>query len=119
MAKKVILVDDLDGNEAAETIRFGLDGEDFEIDLSEEHAASLRDALALWVAHAHRAEDVAGSSRRTTRSATPSSAPRSGYAPIDRDQATAIRNWARAQGHDVSDRGRIPARIIDLYNESH
>ena len=111
MAQKVqvLLVDDLDGGEAAETVSFGLDGTSYEIDLSKRNADGLRDALAKYV----------GSARKTGRTSTRSGGGRSrsaGSAAIDRDQAAAIRAWAKKQGLKVSDRGRIPASIIEQYN---
>jgi len=112
VAKKVVLVDDLDGGDADETVAFGLDGENYEIDLSRKNATALRQALADYVSAARSAE----------RAPAPAAAPpssngsRTPYAPIDREQAAAIRTWARKKGHDVSDRGRIPARLVELYN---
>ena len=112
VAKKVVLVDDIDGGDADETVAFSLDGENYEIDLSRKNAAGLRQALDEYVSAARSAErapaaapaPVSGNGSRTP------------YAPIDREQAAAIRTWARKKGHDVSDRGRIPARLVELYN---
>ncbi|HVQ89416.1 MAG TPA: Lsr2 family protein [Mycobacteriales bacterium] len=111
MAQKVqvLLVDDLDGGEAAETVSFGLDGTSYEIDLSKTNADALRDSLAKYV----------GGARKIGRAAARATAGRSrasGSAAIDRDQAAAIRAWAKKQGLKVSDRGRIPANIIEQYN---
>ncbi|HEV7823355.1 MAG TPA: Lsr2 family protein [Mycobacteriales bacterium] len=110
MAQKVqvILVDDIDGGEATETVSFGLDGTSYEIDLSADNAATLRDSLAQWV----------GSARKAGRSSSrPASRGRSSAA-ADREQTQAIRAWARKQGHKVNDRGRIPADIVAAYNAS-
>jgi hypothetical protein len=107
---QVLLVDDLDGGEAAETVSFGLDGTSYEIDLSKRNADALRDALAKYVGGARkigRAAATRGSSRSSTSR---------GSVAIDRDQAAAIRSWAKKQGLKVSDRGRIPANIIEQYN---
>lgn len=111
MARKVqvLLVDDLDGGKADETISFALDGTAYEIDLSKKNATSLRNALSDYVGHA----------RKAGRARSGGAGRRGGKAPIDRDQAGAIRAWARKSGHDVSDRGRIPASIVDAYNEAH
>lgn len=113
MAQKVqvLLVDDLDGGSADETIPFAIDGTAYEIDLSKAHAAELRDALARYV----------GAARKVSRARSSAAAGRRGgaAAPIDREQAAAIRSWARREGHEVSDRGRIPATIIEAYNSAH
>lgn len=114
MAKKVVLVDDIDGGDADETVAFGLDGESYEIDLSRKNAAALRQALADYVSAARRSETQPAAPAAT---ATPNGV-RTPYAPIDREQAAAIRTWARKKGHEVSDRGRIPARLVELYNNA-
>ncbi|HEX6354508.1 Lsr2 family protein [Actinophytocola sp.] len=111
MAQKVTvsLVDDLDGSEAEETVEFGLDGAFYEIDLSEDNAERLRDALAEYVEHARRA----GGRKRTGR-APVGRAPRT--ASADREQNQAMREWARKQGMNISDRGRIPKEVAEAYN---
>ena len=100
MARKVqyLLVDDLDGGEAEETVSFALDGTSYEIDLSKQNAKALRDALATYVSSARRAGGRRGRSRGGRASDT-----------------AAIRDWARSQGMKISDRGRIPADIIEKY----
>lgn len=110
MAQKVMvtLVDDLDGSEAGETVEFGLDGAVYEIDLSGDNAERLRDALSEYVEHARR---QAGGRKRVARAGR---APRT--ASADREQNQAIREWARKQGMNVSDRGRIPKEVTDAYN---
>ncbi|EHR63491.1 histone-like nucleoid-structuring protein Lsr2 [Saccharomonospora cyanea] len=112
MAQKVLvsLVDDLDGSEADETVEFGLDGVSYEIDLSAENAEELRDALAQYVEHARRA---GGRKRSSSRSAVKAPA-RS--AAVDREQNQAIRAWARKNGYEVSDRGRIPSEVVEAYH---
>lgn len=110
MAQKVTvsLVDDLDGKKADETVEFALDGSSYQIDLSSQNAAGLRDALAAYVEAARRA----GAAKR--------GAVRSAKRPgdrIDREQNQAIREWARDQGMDVSGRGRIPSTVVDAYHE--
>lgn len=114
VAKKVVLVDDIDGGDADETVAFGLDGESYEIDLSRKNAAALRQTLADYVSAARRSEREPAA----PAAAVSSNGARSPYAPIDREQAAAIRTWARKKGHDVSDRGRIPARLVELYNNA-
>ncbi len=103
MAQKIqtLFVDDLDGSEAEGTVRFGLDGAEYEIDLSAEHAQALRDALATYVKAARRA---GGSTRRPNRAGHKASA--NGL------NTTEVREWAKAQGIDVKDRGRIPAELV-------
>lgn len=115
VAKKVVLVDDIDGGDADETVAFGLDGESYEIDLSRKNAAALRQALADYVSAARRSEKEPAVPAATASANGVRTAP---YAPIDREQAAAIRTWARKKGHDVSDRGRIPARLVELYNNA-
>lgn len=113
MAQKVLvsLVDDLDGTEAEETVEFGLDGVSYEIDLSAENAEELRDALAQYVEHARRA----GGRKRTPARANAKVAARS--ASVDREQNQAIRAWARKNGFEVSDRGRIPSEVVEAYHK--
>jgi hypothetical protein len=96
MAQKIqtLFIDDLDGSEAEGTVRFGLDGTDYEIDLNARHAQALRDALARYV---HAARRPARGARR----ASPSG--------VDR---TEVRQWARAHGIEVKDRGRVPAELV-------
>ena len=104
MAQKVqtLLVDDLDGGEAEATVRFGLDGTDYEIDLNAKHAEALRKALAPYVNGARRASG--GSQRRPGRSNRRASA--------DGLNKTEIREWARSQGIEVKDRGQVPAELV-------
>ncbi|MGC0249275.1 histone-like nucleoid-structuring protein Lsr2 [Pseudactinotalea sp. Z1748] len=101
---KVLLIDDIDGTDAAETISFGLDGVQYEIDLNETNAARLRDDLATWVGHARRS----GGRRKTGRSGTSRSS-----------DASKIRDWARENGFEVSDRGRVPAEVKEAYERAH
>lgn len=110
MAQKHIvqLIDDLDGNEAEETVTFALDGARYEIDLSAENAAKLRDTLAVYVANARRSS--AGRMAGTPRRGKP--------ARTDREQTAAIREWARRNGHKIGDKGRIPAHIVEAYHSS-
>lgn len=116
MAQKVLvsLVDDLDGSEAEETVDFGLDGVSYQIDLSGENAEELRDALAQYVEHARRA---GGRKRAGTKPAPKAAAARP--ATVDREQNQAIRAWARKNGFQVSDRGRIPSEVVDAYHRKN
>jgi hypothetical protein len=108
--REIRLIDDLDGQAADETVEFGVDGKNYEIDLSKDNAEKLRDSLAAFVSAARRA----GGGRR--RAASSSSARRPS---IDREQNQAIRDWARKRGMKVSDRGRIPADVLDAYHQEN
>ncbi|KAA2262320.1 Lsr2 family protein [Solihabitans fulvus] len=113
MAQKVTvtLVDDLDGSQAVETVEFGLDGVAYQIDLSDDNAGKLRGALADFVANARRA---GGRKRGAGR---PVAGAKARPASADREQNQAIRDWARKQGMKVSDRGRIPAEVLEAYHQ--
>lgn len=127
MAQKVnvVLVDDLDDSEASETVTFSLDGASYEIDLNEDNAAQLRDAFAPYVGAARRAGRApAASSRRTSsssataaRSAASPSRPAAGGS--DRERTQAMREWARSNGHQVSERGRLSGAVIAAYDAAH
>jgi hypothetical protein len=103
MAQKIqtLLIDDIDGGTAEGTVRFGLDGTEYEIDLNTEHAQALRDAVARYVKAGRR---VGGAARRPSRAGRRASA--SGL------NTTEVREWAKAQGIEVKDRGRIPAELV-------
>jgi Lsr2 len=103
VAQKIqtLYVDDIDGSDAEGTVRFALDGTEYEIDLSAEHAQALRDAVARYVKAARR---VGGAARRPNRGGRRASA--SGL------NTTEVREWAKAQGIEVKDRGRIPAELV-------
>jgi len=104
----VQLTDDIDGSAAAETVRFAVDGRTYEIDLSTEHAESLRDSLAQFVAAARRAGRVDASPRR-------------GQGRQGRPQggnSSAVRAWAKQNGVPVSPRGRVPQDVMAQYNSA-
>jgi hypothetical protein len=103
MAQKIqtLFIDDIDGSEAEGTVRFGLDGTEYEIDLNAEHAQALRDALARYVQAGRRA---GGSAPRPARAAR-----RVSGSGVD---STEVREWAKAQGIEVKDRGRVPAELV-------
>ncbi len=113
MAEKVTvtLIDDLDGGQADDTVEFGLDGKSYQIDLSNDNAEKLRDMLAGYVAAARKA------GRRRSGGAPGGGPVR--RAGVDREQNQAIREWARKRGMKVSDRGRIPAEVLDAYHQEH
>ncbi|MBC9822331.1 Lsr2 family protein [Terrabacter sp. MAHUQ-38] len=104
---EVVLIDDVDGGKAAETVTFALDGVSYEIDLSDKNARKLRDDLATWTGHARRAGSARTGSRRRAASAP------------KRADLGAVREWARANGHNVSDRGRISADVQAAYDKAH
>ncbi|WNV83490.1 Lsr2 family protein [Umezawaea sp. Da 62-37] len=118
MAQKVLvqLVDDLDGTagEDIETVQFGLDGVTYEIDLGQKNAAQLRDALADFVANARRTGGRAKRGNAVTSVGTKSSA-----AGHTKEQSRAIREWAKANGHELADRGRIPASVVEAFEAAH
>jgi hypothetical protein len=117
VAQKVLvqLVDDLDGSTPAdiETVTFSLDGVNYEIDLGPKNARKLRDGLTEFVSEARR---VGGRIKRGTaaKTAAAKTAP-----PANREQTKAIREWARNEGHALSTRGRIPAHIVEAFEEAH
>ena len=114
MAQKHIvqLIDDLDQGKADETVAFSVDWSAYEIDLSASNAAKLRDSLAPYVANARRA------GRGSAKATSPSSASTPRRARGDREQTHAVREWARKNGHQIGDKGRIPARILEAYNSA-
>lgn len=112
MAQKVEvqLIDDLEGGPADETVEFGLGGKRYEIDLKTDNVKKLYAFLDDYVGAARKASN----SRTKTRTGTATAA-----TPADRDRNQAIREWARGQGHDVADRGRIPSEVVDAYDTAH
>ncbi len=125
MAQKVqvILVDDVDGGEAAETVSFALDGVSYEIDVSEVNADKLRDALAPWVGHARRVAGRSSSGRARSSSSgggggRSRAASSSGGAAPKHDLSD-VRAWARENGYQVSDRGRVSSEVITAYEKAH
>ena len=109
--QEVRLVDDLDGSEADETVEFGFEGRNYEIDLSKDNAEKFRDALARFVGAARRTGGGGGTARRR-----PATAARP---TVDREQNQAIRTWARNQGMKVNERGRIPSEVLEAYHKAH
>lgn len=111
MASKTIveLLDDLDGSPAAETVRFGIDGKDLEIDLSAQHAGVLRDILSDYVAVGRKATSP-GSGGSKARAPKPGS---------NKEHLAAVRAWLRQQGHDVKDRGRISSDLMAQFDAAH
>jgi hypothetical protein len=96
---QVTVIDDIDGSDAAETVKFGLDGRYYEIDLTAGHAGELRGELEPFTRAARKLPASAYRKKRASR-----------------DDLPDIRAWARARGHKVSERGKIPARIVAEYD---
>lgn len=99
----VLMIDDVDGQEANETVTFGLDGVQYEIDLHATNASQLRADLKVWVDNGRRA-----GGRKTSRRAIGSTS--------SRDERAKIRDWAQKNGHSIGDRGRIAQPIVDAYH---
>jgi hypothetical protein len=111
MAQKVniILVDDLDGGSADENVKFGLDGANYEIDLSAANAAELRSSLERFVNAARKASGGRGAARAAAK------APAGGRS----NDSAQIRQWARDNGYTVNSRGRIQAEIQEAYQKAN
>ncbi|MFF7292024.1 Lsr2 family protein [Microbacterium sp. NPDC008134] len=109
MAKREItqLIDDVDGTEATTSIRFAVGGTNFEIDLNDANAEKFHEALKPWTDVARKAKKEGSSSARTSSKST------------GRRDLAAIRKWASDNGHAVSERGRIPANVIEAYDAAH
>ena len=109
MAQKIqtLFIDDIDGGAAEGTVRFALDGTDYEIDLNTKHSEELRSSLGKYVSHTRK---MGGSGRRAGRAAG-----RAGRGTGSALNTTEIRNWAREQGYDIKDRGRVPADLVAKY----
>ena len=103
----VILIDDMSGGEADETVEFGLDGISYEIDLSCGNSQELRNFLKPYIGKGRK---VASAARRPSRSRAAAS---------DEARNKEMRAWARAQGHKVNERGRVPADIVAKYESAN
>ncbi|MET4096972.1 Lsr2 family protein [Arthrobacter sp. UYCu712] len=108
MARKihVQLIDDLSGEDAEETVRFSVDGADYEIDLTADHAEELRAALAEYISNGRRLRGPSASRAGTS-------------APMSRDETRRIRDWANSNGYTPSSRGRIRQDIQQAYAAAH
>jgi hypothetical protein len=111
MAQKVltVLTDDIDGGEASQTITFAVDGVTYEIDVNDAHAGDLRGAFDYWIGYARKVSARGGVARVARRAGGSS----------DKARLAAIREWARKNGKKVSDRGRIPASIVNEYDAAN
>jgi hypothetical protein len=105
MAQKIqtLFIDDIDGGEAEGTVRFALDGTEYEIDLNKKHADELHTTLDKYINHARKV----GGTRRTPRGTGRRSA-----SAVDTHK---VREWAKEQGIEIKDRGRVPADIVEQY----
>ena len=112
MAQKVhiLLEDDIDGGEAAETVVFSLDGSSYEIDLNDAIAAKLRDVMSTYVGHGRK---VTGGRGRTAKKSTSTAGGAGG------PSAREIRDWARSNGRQVPERGRIPADVREAFEAAN
>ena len=104
MAQRIqtLFIDDIDGGAADGTVRFGLDGADYEIDLSGEHSNELRAALGKYIEHSRK---VGGAARRASR----------GRGAANGVDTAKVREWARGHGYDIKERGRVPAKVVENY----
>jgi hypothetical protein len=100
---QTLFIDDIGGGEAEGTVRFALDGSEYEIDLNSKHGEELRSALGKHISHARK---VGGTTRRSTA--------RGGRRSSTVD-TVAVRAWAREQGIDIKERGRVPANVVEQY----
>ncbi|WP_104164933.1 Lsr2 family protein [Arthrobacter sp. SX1312] len=107
---QVELVDDLNGEIAQETVRFGVDGTEYEIDLTTDNAERFRSTLTEYVDKARKATGRKGQKASTSRASTNRS---------KREDTQQIRQWAQDNGYNPSTRGRITQSILDAYNEAH
>ncbi|MDX6212451.1 MAG: hypothetical protein QOF82_1538 [Frankiales bacterium] len=117
---QVLLVCDVHDDDATpgtETISFSLDGTNYEIDVCDEHAVDLREAVAPYVGAGRRISGARSGGRRAA--VAPSRAVARPAAGSDRQRAGDIRAWAKAQGLNVNERGRIPATIVEQYQAAH
>lgn len=106
MQKAVVsLIDDLDGSEASVTIRFGYQGQEYEIDLNNAHATEMRDKLRDYAAHARKVRP-----QRTGRVPTRTAA--------SRQHSADMRAWATARGFAIKERGRVPVEVVQAYEQA-
>jgi hypothetical protein len=109
MAQKIqtLFIDDIDGGAAEGTVRFGLDGTEYEIDLSAEHSDELHKTLTTFIAHARK---VSGAQRQR--------ATRGRHGAVSSPDTAKVREWAKENGFAIKDRGRVPAELMAKYHAS-
>ncbi|GAB3471928.1 Lsr2 family protein [Kineococcus endophyticus] len=108
---RILLTDDLDGSEATQTVTFAVDGITYEIDLSDEHAAQLRESVAVYV---DRARKLRGSAIKKRTASRPASRKPAG----DKTDTQQVRAWAKEHGIEVSERGRLSNDLIVRFQEA-
>lgn len=108
MAVKQVVIDDMSGEEGASTRSFSIDGTAYEVDLTDSNAAKLLKSLDPYIKVARK------------KGSAPKKYPKSKVTtPTASADLNAIRDWAKANGRKVSDRGRIPKDVVDAFNETH
>ena len=115
MAQKtqVMLIDDVDGSEATQTVTFAYQGVSYEIDLNDDHASALEESFSDWISSARKVAGPRGSRTARTGSGSGVRAASNGRDLND------VRAWLRAQGHEVADRGRVSATLLEEYDKAH
>jgi hypothetical protein len=113
VAQRVVLSDDLDGSEATQTLQYTIDGQEYEIDLSEENVQRFHEALEPFVSNSREVERRPAPVRRGRGDG------RRRSSASGRDDIPQIREWAQANGYYVSARGRVKKDVIDAYDEAH
>lgn len=117
MAQKTVvtMIDDLTGEEAEHisAVEFALDGVTYQLDLSDENAAKLRDTLARYAGAGRRIGGRRRAARRVQASA------KGGATGYNRETLKSIREWAKQNGHSVSDRGRLSAEVLTAWEAAH
>lgn len=118
---EILLVDDVDGSEATQTVRFGLDGMEFEIDLNDAHADEMRSAIDKFVNAGRRKGGTRRAAGRPKASAgkTVVASPRPSKTTQVPASLEAVRAWARANGHNISDRGRIARSVMEAFEAAN
>lgn len=112
MAQRIVLSDDFDGSDATETVSFSLDGRAYEVDLNDEHVTELREFLKHYTDVGRRTDGPRAGRRKTSgKRATPGPSAKNA-------SPRSIREWAAANGIQVSPRGRIPATVLDRYHQA-
>lgn len=102
---QIILEDDIDGGDASETVTFGLDGVTYEVDLNEANASALRESLSRYIGAGRRVGGRRSSGRSSSRASS--------------GELSKIREWARENGFEVSNRGRISQKVRDAYAKAN